>query len=157
MRQLLFLFTIFCLFLLSGCQSRPKSTTAFTREVYTPMYAKGFDIMGAENMQIRSFTCAIHGNCLLYTSWQASVLWTPMAWATINGQYMFEHNDSRNVSTWSAGTVLYPFGKELQIKGSMAYNYRFPSMNDLYWRPGGNPEVKPEKGYSCLLYTSRCV
>lgn len=86
-----------------------------------------------------------HRNVL---SWQASVLWTPVAWATINGQYMFEHNDSRNVSTWSAGTVLYPFGKELQIKGSMAYNYRFPSMNDLYWRPGGNPEVKPEKGYS---------
>ncbi len=51
MRQLLFLFTISCLFLLSGCQSRPKSTTAFTREVYTPTHAKGFDITGAENMQ----------------------------------------------------------------------------------------------------------
>lgn len=21
-------------------------------------------------------------------------------------------------------------------------------MNDLYWRPGGNPDVKPEEGYS---------
>lgn len=30
----------------------------------------------------------------------------------------------------------------------MSYNYRFPSMNDLYWRPGGNPDVKPEDGYS---------
>ena len=38
--------------------------------------------------------------------------------------------------------------KELKLKGSTAYNYRFPSMNDLYWRPGGNPDVKPEEGYS---------
>ena len=66
----------------------------------------------------------------------------------INGQYMFEHNDNRNVSTWSAGIVFNLLKKELKLKGSTAYNYRFPSMNDLYWRPGGNPDVKPEEGYS---------
>ena len=86
-----------------------------------------------------------HRNVL---SWQVSALWTPVKWMRVNGQYMFEQNDTRGVSTWSAGVVLYPWIKDLQVKGSMAYNYRFPSMNDLYWRPGGNPEVKPEKGYS---------
>ena len=78
-----------------------------------------------------------HRNVL---SWQVSALWTPVKWMRVNGQYMFEQNDTRGVSTWSAGVVLYPWIKDLQVKGSMAYNYRFPSMNDLYWRP--------EKGYS---------
>lgn len=86
-----------------------------------------------------------HRNVL---SWQASALWTPVEWMMLNGQYMFEQNDSRGVSTWSAGVVFNLWEKELQVKGNMAYNYRFPSMNDLYWRPGGNPEVKPEDGYS---------
>ncbi|HLP11867.1 MAG TPA: TonB-dependent receptor plug domain-containing protein [Flavobacteriales bacterium] len=26
--------------------------------------------------------------------------------------------------------------------------YRFPTLNDRYWLPGGNPELKPEKGYT---------
>ena len=86
-----------------------------------------------------------HRNIL---SWQTSALWTPIRWMMINGQYMFEHNDNRNVSTWSAGIVFNLLKKELKLKGSTAYNYRFPSMNDLYWRPGGNPDVKPEEGPS---------
>jgi len=30
---------------------------------------------------------------------------------------------------------------------SLTYNNRIPSFNDLYWQPGGNPELKPEKGW----------
>lgn len=86
-----------------------------------------------------------HRNVL---SAQASALWTPLPWMMVDAQYMFEQNGSRNVSTWSAGLVFNLLGKELQLKGSTAYNYRFPSMNDLYWRPGGNPDVRPEEGYS---------
>lgn len=33
---------------------------------------------------------------------------------------------------------------ELQVQRS----YRLPSMNDLYWQPGGNPELLPEQGWS---------
>ena len=36
----------------------------------------------------------------------------------------------------------------LLLKASIARNYRHPSLNDLYWVPGGNPGLKPEKGYS---------
>ena len=81
-------------------------------------------------------------------SLQAAVQWSPVAWLAVNGQYMFEQNDSRGVSTGALGVVANLLGHELQVKGSVAYNYRFPSMNDLYWRPGGNPDVRPEKGYS---------
>ena len=81
-------------------------------------------------------------------SWQTSLLWTPREWLMLNGQYMFEQNEGRHVSTWSTGWVVNLWNKMLQLKGSMGYNYRFPSMNDLYWRPGGNPDVLPEDGYA---------
>ncbi len=36
----------------------------------------------------------------------------------------------------------------LVIKGNLTRNYRHPSLNDLYWVPGGNPDLKPERGFS---------
>jgi len=36
----------------------------------------------------------------------------------------------------------------LLLKSTVARNYRFPALNDLYWVPGGNPELLPEKGFS---------
>lgn len=32
------------------------------------------------------------------------------------------------------------------LKASVTGNYHKPSMNDLYWIPGGNPALKPERG-----------
>lgn len=36
----------------------------------------------------------------------------------------------------------------LVVKASAARNYRYPSMDDLYFQPGGNPDLKPEKGFT---------
>ena len=36
----------------------------------------------------------------------------------------------------------------LVLKASVARNYRYPSMNDLYFQPGGNPNLKPESGFT---------
>lgn len=36
----------------------------------------------------------------------------------------------------------------LAIKASIARNHRFPSLNDLYFMPGGNPDLRPEKGFT---------
>ncbi len=36
----------------------------------------------------------------------------------------------------------------LTLKASNGYNYRIPTLNDMYWQPGGNPDLKPEKGFS---------
>lgn len=35
------------------------------------------------------------------------------------------------------------------VKASAARNYRFPTLNDLYFRPGGNPDLRPESGWTC--------
>ena len=37
-------------------------------------------------------------------------------------------------------------GLELLLAGSKVY--RNPTLNDLYWLPGGNPDLNPEKGFS---------
>lgn len=34
------------------------------------------------------------------------------------------------------------------IKGSVSRNYRYPSLNDLYFLPGGNPNLKSEHGFT---------
>ena len=41
-----------------------------------------------------------------------------------------------------------PFLPELTFSVGYSHNYRNPSMNDLYWQPGGNENLKPENGKS---------
>ncbi len=36
----------------------------------------------------------------------------------------------------------------LVFKGHVARNYHHPTLNDLYWQPGGNPDLLPEEGIS---------
>ncbi len=35
-----------------------------------------------------------------------------------------------------------------RILAQVSRNYRIPSMNDSYWVPGGNPDLKPERGWN---------
>ena len=39
-----------------------------------------------------------------------------------------------------------PFVKGLNFNMGYSHNYRNPSLNDLYWNPGGNENLKSEKG-----------
>lgn len=49
--------------------------------------------------------------------------------------------------TFSAGTD-YNISKWLSGKANISKVYRIPSFNDLYWTPGGNPDLLSENGYS---------
>lgn len=42
----------------------------------------------------------------------------------------------------------YLITNNLTAKASASRNYRYPTLNDLYFLPGGNPDLKPESGYS---------
>jgi outer membrane cobalamin receptor len=47
------------------------------------------------------------------------------------------------------GVQYNPFNKvELSISASLSKNYRFPTLNDLYWSVSGNPNLKPENDYA---------
>jgi vitamin B12 transporter len=37
---------------------------------------------------------------------------------------------------------------KITLKSNVSRNYRLPTFNDLYWTPGGNPDLQPEQGWS---------
>lgn len=52
------------------------------------------------------------------------------------------------LSPWF-GLNYKPFEQQnLVIKANVSQNYHQPSLNDLYWQPGGNPNLLPEHGIS---------
>ena len=38
-------------------------------------------------------------------------------------------------------------GEDLNIRASVSRNFHLPSLNDLYWVPGGNEDLKPERAF----------
>ncbi len=42
-------------------------------------------------------------------------------------------------------------GKDYELHAAVSRNYRLPTLNDLYWRPGGNVDLQPELGWSSEL------
>lgn len=47
-----------------------------------------------------------------------------------------------------AGDVKYALSSSVDIRAAASNNYRLPTFNDLYWEPGGNPDLKPETSFS---------
>lgn len=56
-------------------------------------------------------------------------------------------NSTTFVPTAGVTTSLTIF-KWLVWKTNAGTVYRYPTLNDLYWNPGGNPNLKPEQGHS---------
>jgi iron complex outermembrane receptor protein len=50
---------------------------------------------------------------------------------------------------YNVGISLKPFdGEDLELTGSFTRNFHYPGLNDLYWQPGGNPDLLPEEGHT---------
>jgi iron complex outermembrane receptor protein len=56
-------------------------------------------------------------------------------------------DDSFSPIQWSFGASWQAL-KWLELKGNFSRNYRAPGLNDLYWQPGGNPDLQTETGLS---------
>jgi len=58
--------------------------------------------------------------------------------------------DSRFLSPdFNASAEIKPFREKYYfIKASFSKNSKIPSLNDMYWAPGGNPDLKNETGYT---------
>ena len=66
--------------------------------------------------------------------------------------------DWTSAGFFPTATLSYSFMyvKGLKINAGYSHNYRNPSLNDLYWNPGGNPDLKPENGRTLdgnIMYT----
>jgi len=59
-----------------------------------------------------------------------------------------ESVDENQYAIYSVSAGYRVIDRLLTLKASNAYNHRIPTLNDLYWMPGGNPDLKPETGFS---------
>ena len=66
--------------------------------------------------------------------------------AFISASVRKEFNEKASPITGSLNTNFTVFGKNgIDISTSVSTNYALPTLNDLYWRPGGNPDLKAEE------------
>ena len=56
--------------------------------------------------------------------------------------------DDKSVGLFPTAMLTYrmPFVKGLSFNAGYSHNYRNPTLNDLYWNPGGNENLKGENG-----------
>ena len=80
----------------------------------------------------------------------ATARWRPSSrWglgATLR-QELFGSKFAAPVPALFADAVILP-KIALVARASVARNFRFPSLNDLFTVPGGNPDLRPEKGFT---------
>ena len=83
-------------------------------------------------------------------SGSASAKWQPierMGMSIVLRQDMFGNQWAPVIPAFFIDGVLSEKGN-LTLRASISRNHRFPTLNDLYFLPGGNPDLKSEKGFS---------
>ena len=82
------------------------------------------------------------------SSFSESVKWQPIDRFGISGVLREEIYGNKKPILIPAITLDGVLCKRLGLvtRASVSKNYRFPSLNDLYFFPGGNPDLKSEKG-----------
>lgn len=66
--------------------------------------------------------------------------------SVLNLRQSFYADQSPFVPSWSNQFKLLQSKKwSLLLNESFSYGFRYPTLNDLHWTPGGNPELKPEE------------
>lgn len=66
----------------------------------------------------------------------------------VQGSLRQENVDGEFVPFIPAIGFSFELSEEWQWRGKMSRNYRLPTLNDRFWRPGGNVELMPESGWS---------
>ena len=70
----------------------------------------------------------------------------PLGLSVVVRQEMFGNKTATIPAFFMDGTIYKPIN--LMVKASVSRNYKFPSLNDLYFMPGGNPDLRNEKGFT---------
>jgi len=68
-------------------------------------------------------------------TYQVRQQWAPVRNVPLVGQFGY------------TGTLLKRPTSVLEVKGQVASHYRIPTFNDIYWYPGGNPDIVSEHGW----------
>lgn len=105
----------------SYSQARHPSLSASAQEWHTGAFASGIGSYGA-------------------------LTWHPALRADA---YLLPEGSARLALSPKLGLNAQPFGGEIwHLKASVGRAFRVPTFNDRFWQPGGNPDLRPEHGWS---------
>ncbi len=76
------------------------------------------------------------------------IMYRPHRRVSIDGQATIEVVNSKEYGVYGVTARYFVIDNFLTLKSSHSYNLRIPTLNDLYWYPGGNPDLLPETGRS---------
>jgi iron complex outermembrane receptor protein len=84
-------------------------------------------------------------NNKLFVSWQQK-------WAQLFSMQFFLQKEwvNQDVLPWVpylGFEMKMPFDQHLVLFGNTSREVHYPTLNDLYWQPGGNPDLLPEEGW----------
>ncbi len=74
----------------------------------------------------------------------------PMGWDLLAGMRQEISRESNAPFTPALG-MEGPLTKWLDLKLNISRNYRLPTLNELYWKPGGNNDLKPEQSWNAEI------
>jgi len=80
--------------------------------------------------------------------------WLALAYANLNsgitGVLNLKQDFSKgyHVPFCPSFSAFVPVSKRISTRFSVSRNFRIPTMNDKYWIPGGNPDLKPESSWN---------
>jgi len=105
-----------------------------------------------KNIKLQDGNKAIIGydKSRIEASGAVSAKWQPnncLGMSLVMRQEMFGTKWTPPIPALFIDALVYPKAN-LAIKASVSRNYRFPSLNDMYFLPGGNPDLKSEDGFT---------
>ncbi len=77
-----------------------------------------------------------------------------LRWEFLSDQLQFLASGRQSFTNHQTPPFAPSFGLSWQpnprilVRANAGKNYRLPTLNDKYWDPGGNPDLKPEQGWS---------
>ena len=113
--------------------------------------SRGFSVSGGTSNMI---SLASSPNFTSQKQLAKNALFENVSWASKRNLFIANIYGRQEVFN---GTVFVPTGgitttlnifTWLTWKTNAGTVYRYPTLNDLYWNPGGNPALKPEQGHS---------
>lgn len=88
--------------------------------------------------------CRTELSFLIAADWHPS----PRAGVSISlREELYDRKFSPLIPSLSADCLVSKKGN-FRLRASVSRNYRYPTLNDWYFQPGGNPDLKPERGIS---------
>ncbi len=75
----------------------------------------------------------------------------PISWVNYNLSIRKGFSNNYEIPFIYAIDFKIDLPKNLVLKANYSTNYRLPTINDLYWEPGGNPDLNPETNSTAEL------